>query len=118
MRATEETLRGQVLRAWQRHASQPLPTFETTWQAAADRHAQGRRNYRRLAAVAAVAAAIAIALHQPVPGNDPYIEVADLLETTYWVAPSDVLLPDREFDIYRDMPVIFESTVPAGGTLL
>ena len=35
---------------------------------------------------------------------------AELMDSTYWSAPSDVLLPDREFDIYQDLPELFEST--------
>ena len=52
------------------------------------------------------------------PVDESYVEVADLMDSTYWTAPSDVLLPDRQFDIYQDMPELFESTEPAGGTLL
>ena len=57
-------------------------------------------------------------MNMPAQTTEPYIEVADLLESTYWSAPSDVLLPDRQFDIYQELPVIFESTEPAGGALL
>ena len=76
-----------------------------------------RRRYRRFASVAVLVAGAAIALNVQGP-PESYIELADLLESTYWSAPSDVLLPDREFDIYQDMPVLFESTEPAGGALL
>ena len=68
-------------------------------------------------AVAAVAAVV-VAFNLQSPETTSYIEVAELLETTYWSAPSDVLLPEHEFDIYQEMPVIFESTEPAGGALL
>jgi hypothetical protein len=59
-----------------------------------------------------------VALNVQAPKEATYIEVAELLDSTYWFAPSDVLLPDREFDIYQDMPVLFESTEPAEGALL
>ncbi|MDH3266445.1 MAG: hypothetical protein OEM25_05715 [Gammaproteobacteria bacterium] len=118
MSELDEALREQLLHAWRQNAGRQVPSFDQSWQAAAKRHAAGRRNYRRFAAVAAITAAIVITMNVQLPAEDPFIEVADLLETTYWVAPSDVLLPHREFDIYQDMPVIFESTKPAGGTLL
>ena len=118
MNESDKALRDRLVRAWQQHADDRPPAFEATWQRAADRHATGRRYYRRFASVAVIAAALVIAMNLQLPTIGPYIEVADLLETTYWSAPSDVLLPDREFDIYQDMPVIFESTEPAGGALL
>jgi hypothetical protein len=71
-----------------------------------------------VAGAAAVIAAVVIGLYGKSPTQDTYIHMADLMATTYWTAPSDVLLPDRKIDIYQDMPVLFESTEPAGGTLL
>ena len=117
MQDSDKKLRDQVRQSWggDRGAE---PSFETTWQAAQQRHAAGRRQYRRFAGAAAVIAAIVVAIYAQPPAGDSYIEVADLLESTYWTAPSDALLPDRQFDIYQDMPVIFESTEPAGGALL
>ena len=41
-----------------------------------------------------------------------------LLGSTQWTAPSDVLLPAREFDIYRDLPELPGSTESEQGTLL
>jgi len=41
-----------------------------------------------------------------------------LLGTTGWSAPSDSLMPDHQFDIYQDIPVLIESTETYGGTLL
>ena len=74
---------------------------------------------RRWLAAAVVVAAAALTVYLQAPRQEPhYIEVAELLDTTYWSAPSDVLLPDREFDIYQDMPELFESTEPAEGALL
>lgn len=118
MTGFDRALRDRLVRAWRSNEGKQQPSFEATWQQAVDRQVAGRRHYRRFASVAAVAAALVIAMNLLSPTSDPYIEVADLLETTYWSAPSDVLLPSREFDIYQDMPVLFESTEPAGGTLL
>jgi len=44
--------------------------------------------------------------------------MADLLESTSWVAPSDVLLPKHEIDLYQDLPAFSVSTRPAEGALL
>jgi hypothetical protein len=119
MKKSDDKLRERVGRAWQRGVGNRQPPFEHTWQMAQSRHSAERRRYRRFAGVAAVAATIVVALNALTSTDDPtYIEVAELLESTYWSAPSDVLLPDREFDIYQDMPVLFESTDPAGGALL
>ncbi|MDH3337916.1 MAG: hypothetical protein OEM85_10175 [Gammaproteobacteria bacterium] len=119
MTISDETLREQVSRAWRRAAGEDHSSFDSVWQSAQQRHAALRRRYRRFASVAAVAAVIVIGLNlQTAEEEATYIEIADLLDSTYWSAPSDVLLPDREFDIYRDMPVLFESTEPAGGALL
>jgi hypothetical protein len=117
MQDSDKTLRDQVRQGWT-GIGDAGSSFETTWQAAQERHAAGRRHYRRFAGAAAVVAAVVVALYAQPPAGESYIEVADLLESTYWTAPSDVLLPDRQFDIYQDMPVIFESTEPAGGALL
>ena len=111
----DQDLREAVSRSWPDAGE---PSFAETWAAARRRHSAGRRKYPYLAAAAAVAAVATIAFSLQAPEQSRYIEVADLLESTYWVAPSDALLPDRQFDIYQDMPEIFESTDSAGGTLL
>ena len=120
MQDSDKALREQVRQGWVGvgEAGNAAPSFETTWQAAQERHAAGRRHYRRFAGAAAVVAGIVVVLFAQPPAGGSYIEVADLMESTYWTAPSDTLLPDRQFDIYQDMPVIFESTEPAGGALL
>ena len=119
MDRTDEVLRERVRDLWRRRDREQAVPFDTVWRAAQDRHAAARRRYRYLAAAAAVVAAIVIGVTVQQPSDEPsYIEVAELLDSTSWSAPSDVLLPDREFDIYQDMPVLFESTEPAGGTLL
>ena len=115
MKSEDKTLREAVSQSW---PASREPGFEATWQAANRRVAAGRRRYGYLAGAAAIVAAVAIAMNLQSAPETAYIEVADLLETTYWTAPSDALLPDRQFDIYQDMPEIFESTEPAGGSLL
>jgi hypothetical protein len=116
MKATDDTLRRRVREAWPEPSQ--APTFEATW-AAAERRRGGRRYGYGLGAVAAaVTAAVIVLISNGVPTTESYVEVADLMNSTYWAAPSDVLLPDREFDIYQDLPELFESTEPAGGALL
>ena len=115
MHNDDKALADSVRRSW---VTGGEPSFEETWQAARQRHAAGRRHYGRFATAAAIVAAVVVAFNMQAPQQPSYIEVAELLESTYWSAPSDALLPDRQFDIYQDMPVIFESTEPAGGALL
>ncbi len=119
MHDSDDRLREQLQQAWRRKVGDDAPSFDSVWHAAASRRAATRRRRRWIAAAAAVAVAAVFALYQQAPRQEMhYIEVAELLDTTYWSAPSDVLLPDREFDIYQDMPVLFESTEPAEGALL
>ena len=96
------------------------PPFEAAWQAAELRYQQGRRRYRMLAGVAATLAVVAVIVNAliPEPEQVAYIEMAELLETTSWQAPSDMLMPERQFDIYQELPVLIESTDEAGGALL
>jgi hypothetical protein len=98
----------QLRENWPEHVA---PAFDDVWRRAGRQAAAQRRRY---AAFASIAAAIAIAVIV-FGGKGPYVqpdyfEVADLLETTYWTAPSDSLMPEHQFDIYQDMPVLFEST--------
>jgi hypothetical protein len=97
-----------------------VPGFAATWQAAQARHATNKTSYLRFASAAALMAAVLIGfnLQAPQSDNSTFIEVADLMESTNWSAPSDVLLPEHQFDIYQDMPVLIESTQTAGGSLL
>ena len=95
-----------------------VPSFEKVWDAAEMQVAASRRRYAGFAVAATVAVvAIALAIQNPTE-EPPYIQAADLLGSTSWSAPSDVLLTKKSFDIYEEMPVLFESTDLAGGTLL
>lgn len=97
-----------------------VPAFEDTF-AAAEAHVAVQVRRRRLAyGIAAAAAVVAIAASLLLPrGEDwQYVNPDDLATGTAWVAPSDVLLPERSIDIYRDVPVLIESTDSNGGALL
>lgn len=112
----DDTLRDDLRRA---APSGDPPSFGVVWSAAERRFAARRLRHRVLAGAAIVAAvAVFVTLRAPVDDSVAYIEVADVLESTYWSAPSDVLLPERQFDIYQEIPVLMESTEPAGGALL
>ena len=96
------------------------PDFGRLWAAADERAGKEKNRRRLLAATGAVAAALAIAfgLRAPAEQEWRYIDADELLQTTGWSAPSDSLMPDREFDIYREIPVLIESTEINGGALL
>lgn len=102
------------------HSAEDAPPFDRVWRAAEARHRLSRRRYRSIAGIAAAAAVAVIVLnHQALRQEEmQFIEVAELLESTSWVSPSDVLLPERQFNLYEDLPVLIESTEPAGGALL
>ena len=96
------------------------PAFDRVWAGAEERYYSSRRRYAWLAGAAAVVATVVIALNAgtPTPKGTPYIEMAELMNSTSWVAPSDVLLPNHEIDLYQDLPTLIESTEPAEGALL
>lgn len=95
------------------------PPFDSTWAAAESRYRRRRRN-RALVSVAASVAIVAIVLSalQPEAVDAPMIEMGELLGTTSWQAPSDVLLPEHRFDIYQDLPDLIQSTDGTGEALL
>lgn len=101
-------------------ADAEAPSFNKLWASAERRYRRSRRRYAWLASVAAVLAAVVVVLNAgpPVLENGGYIEMVDLLGSTSWAAPSDVLLPIHEIDIYQDLPALMESTKPVEGALL
>jgi Flp pilus assembly protein TadB len=101
---------------------QAAPDFAVVMQAAQEQHAAGRKR-SRLYAVAAVVAMLMIMTagrwsSEPRVADDEFLIAAALLEKTSWAAPSDVLLPQYRFDIYREIPAFIESTKLEEGTLL
>jgi hypothetical protein len=96
------------------------PAFDKAWANAEMSHRQARRRYAWLASAAATVAAMVIVLNiGPLPENTiNFIELADLMGSTSWIAPSDSLLPEHQFDLYQDLPTLIESTKPAEGALL
>ena len=111
MKATDEVLRRRVRESWPREDGDDVPPFDTVWRHAEARFAASRRRYARLAVIAAALGVVAVIFGtRPAVEEPPYIEMAELLNSTYWAAPSDTRLPQREFDIYQDLPELFEST--------
>jgi len=100
------------------------PPFDAVFEAAERRHKDSKRQYVGLAGaamVAAVAVAVVLMINAGAPTQEPMpklLLVAELMDSTDWSAPSDVLLPTHEFDIYQELPVLLESTKPAEGALL
>ncbi len=113
-------MKKEISQAWRDTDSKAAPPFLKTWRAAEKCYAARRQSYRRFASAAAVVAIVVVAanLRSPPVAQDSYIEAAELLGSTSWSAPSDVLLPEHQFDLYQDMPTLIESTKPAGGALL
>ncbi len=111
----DETLRKAVREV---HTDVSAPDFAVVF-AAAERELRSRQHLRYGSIAAAVVIAILAVSLQPVQQQQIiYIDVEELAASTSWHAPSDSLLPDRRFDIYQEIPRLFESTEPDGGTLL
>jgi len=120
MNEQDDNFNTEIRRAWPENDNSRVPSFAVTWRAAEERYARSRRRYGMLAGAAAVVAIAIVGLQlQTSPTADVnYIEVDELMGSTSWTAPSDVLLPRHEFDIYQELPSVIESTETAGGSLL
>lgn len=99
-----------------------VPDFDAVFAGAERRYRRARQQRMRYGAAAAIAALLVSTLmlvdrDEPQPGGD-YIKIADLMNSTQWTAPSDVLLPRHEIDLYRELPAMPASTEPAHGALL
>ena len=96
------------------------PSFARTWEAAERRAGRGRRRLRAASAavVAVIALVFVVDIANPPQDAPEYVEIAELLNSTSWSAPSDALLPARRVDVYQDLPELLESTDVYGGALL
>ena len=116
MRNEDEALAEAVRKA---EVDSSAPPFARVF-AAAEQQVRSRRQIGVAGAgVAAVIALVALSL-QPIKEHDDfiYVDVEELAASTSWSAPSDSLLPKHQFDIYQEIPRLFESTEPDGGALL
>ena len=102
--------------------AETVPGFDQVFgQAEAELARRARRRYLSVAGAVASVAVVAVALLLFAPDEAPPPEglrITGLLDSTSWVAPSDVLLPEHEFDIFEELPEPMESTEPAEGALL
>ncbi len=105
----DETLRAS-LQKLQHQVDSQATDFNAIF-ASAEGRARGRSK-RRFAGLAA-AAAVAVLAHGLLPNQEDdfiYVDIEELTATTSWSAPSDSLLPKHRFDLYRELPMLFEST--------
>jgi hypothetical protein len=92
-----------------------IPDFERVFAAATRRQQRRRRRYSIGVSVTIAALSIVATIHGPAsPG---LVDQDMLFGTTQWRAPSDVLLPKHEIDIYSSVPSIGESTDTGGSAL-
>lgn len=96
------------------------PPFDVAWRSAEDRYSRRRRRLRMATAAAAAVAVIAVLIHvrTPEPVDQPLIEMGELLGSTLWQAPSDVLLPEHRIDLYEELPTLIDSSDQGEGALL
>jgi len=97
-----------------------VPDFSEVFTRAEAQQRATRRRRFGVAGGGIAAAAVLIMLNNG-PLIEPetnFVQVSDLLETTSWAAPSDVLLPAHTIDIYEDLPTLTVSTTPVEGALL
>ena len=112
---SDDVLR-QRLKIAQQAADGEAPTFAEVWA-----NAESQRSpVRALAAASAIAAiAITVLLFS---AEDPvetfYVDLDELQASTSWEAPSDSLMPEHRFDIFHELPELFESTGDDEGALL
>ncbi len=117
MSVDDVMLRESLQQAQQRADGKP-PDFGSSFAAAETQVRLRRRTWRAGLAAAIALFAITFALLPTKENELIYVDINELQATTYWLAPSDSLLPERRFDIYRELPRLFESTEPDEGTLL
>ena len=109
----DEKLKQQLQDSLQSMQGGDAPEFDAMWANAEQRHRATRSRYRRIAGFTTAAAVAATAfMLWPLNGNNvagPYLTEEDLMSSTQWLAPSDVLLPEHQFDIYGELPVLIET---------
>ncbi len=118
----DEKLKQQLQDSLQSKQGDDVPEFDAMWASAEKHHRASKLRYQRFAGFASAAAVAVIAfMLWPLNGNDAvdrYLTVEDLMGSTQWVAPSDALLPEHQFDIYGDLPVLIEINDLDEGSLL
>jgi len=117
MKLSDEQMRAALQKAQAEKEAGTVPEFSTMW-AIAENRARARRRRRGMVAGSVAVLALAVVMLMPSGDDLHYINTAELLETTSWAAPSDILMPEHRYDIYGEIPVLIESTETYGGALL
>jgi len=103
------------------HAEQ-APPFADVWAAAERRQAVSRKRNTGMvgmaAAIAVVVATFSLWSANEAEVVDEFLIADALLNSTQWSAPSDLLMPEHQFDLYQDLPLLMESTESQEGSLL
>jgi len=103
------------------HKQEP-PAFDEVWAAAELQHRKARRRYATFSGIAAAITVVTVVSglwpSEEAGITDEYLIADSLLSGTQWSAPSDALMPQHEFDIYREMLFPMESTNLDEGSLL
>lgn len=119
---SDNELRDRVKGALSSQQEQEVPAFDKVWSAAESQYLEGRRMYATFTGIAAALAVVTVVAGlwsaQETPPDDDYLIANSLLNETQWSAPSDALLPQHQFDIYREVPFPTELTNPDEGLLL
>ncbi len=120
MNDMDKALQNGLRRAQQEAERGRTPDFDTVWAAAEKRAITGRKQGWMVASAAAatIIAVITVGLLRPAEREWRYVNPGEFESSTSWSAPSDVLLPDHRVDIYREIPVLIESTKTEEGALL
>jgi hypothetical protein len=117
----DKELRDALRKGQERAEAGRIPDFNTSWSRAERIAVQQRRRIGAMVGVAAAAALVAVAFvsqQRQVDQDWLFVNPDELASSTSWTAPSDILLPKHQFDIYGEIPVLIESTERDGGTLL
>ena len=84
MTGSDEMLRQRVTQAWQDDSSEDAPAFDDVWRRAEAQVTTSRQQYARLAAVAVALGVVAAVFGVQSTVEQPqYIEMAELLNSTY-----------------------------------
>lgn len=119
---SEKELQDKVGKTLRRASSSAVPDFDKVWSAAEQKAQHSRRRYAVVGGIAAALAVVAIVVgnwnaQTPDIGDD-YLITDALLNSTQWLAPSDALMPQHQFDIYQGVSFPGESTDLQDGSLL
>jgi hypothetical protein len=119
---SETELQDKVGKALRRASSSAVPDFDKVWSAAEREVKRSRKRYAVVGGIAAAFAVVAIVVGnwnaQAPDIGDEYLITDALMNSTQWLAPSDALMPQHQFDIYQGISFPGESTDLQDGSLL